>query len=226
MKFFRAAPVLVALAFLLGTVPAFATEAPDSPDAYAPEAGEVLTDGGSDSSVSDSGGSDLPAPDGDGPVLDDTPSDTDGNDTPVDDTPSDTDGDDVPVEDAPSDADGDDAPAEDTPSEPVNDGSNLDGFLSNSDNRTHTTVTDIGGGKSEYPSGDLSGSLPEFLRAMFGEYTPKTQTVTTYLDGQVLDVSTEYVPGIAGMDMEWIASVILFGLVVFCLFRLLGGMVR
>lgn len=71
-----------------------------------------------------------------------------------------------------------------------------------------------------------SGTLPGFLRSMFGEYTPKTQTVTTYYDGELLDVSTAYVPGIAGMDVEWIASVILFGVVVYCLFRMLGGMVR
>ena len=93
-------------------------------------------------------------------------------------------------------------------------------------------VADIGG--SEYPSGEdspgstpvSSGTLPGFLRLMFGEYTPKTQIVTTYYNGQPIDVSIEYVPGVAGMDMEWLASVILFGVVVYCLFRMLGGMVR
>lgn len=102
----------------------------------------------------------------------------------------------------------------------------------NLDNRTYTTVADAGGAEAlveesvptDTPDG--SGTLPGFLRAMFGPYTPKTQTVTTYFDGQPLDVSTEYVPGLAGLDVEWIASVALFGMVVYCLFRLLGGIVK
>lgn len=178
MKFFRqASPVLVALALFLGIVPAFASEAPDFAGSYAPETGEVLTDD-----------PDIPAPSGDGPVLDYTPPDT------------------VTVS-----------------------GADVTVYL---DDRSYTSVIDVGGGLSpaddDIPSvshGD-SGTLPGFLRAMFGEYTPKTQIVSTYFDGQLMEVSTEYVPGIAGMDMEWIASVILFGLVVYCLFRMLGGMVR
>lgn len=100
------------------------------------------------------------------------------------------------------------------------------------DNRTYTTVADVDGtaAPAEDPAPadtpDGSGTLPSFLRAMFGPYTPKTQTVTTYFDGQPLDVSTEYVPGLAGLDVEWLASVALFGMVVYCLFRLLGGIVK
>lgn len=168
MKFFRAtAPVLVALAVCLGIAPAFAVAAPDSPDTYAPEIGEVLTDD-PDSSASA----------GANPVLDDTRLDTDSG------------GNDITV-------------------------------------HSHISVTDIDGVEST--PGTVppdSGTLPGFLRSMFGEYTPKTQTVTTYYDGELLDVSTEYVPGFAGIDVEWLASVILFGIVVYCLFRMLGGMVR
>ena len=158
MKFFRwTSSVLVALVVLLGTVPAFASVAPDFTDA----------------NTSD-------------PVLNE-------------------------------------------PSSVTCSGSDVTVYL---DDRSYTSVVDVGG--SEVPVmedtfGDApvdSISLPGFLRAMFGEYTPKTQTVTTYFDGQLLDVTTEYVPGIAGMDMEWIASVALFGMVVYCLFRMLGGMVR
>ena len=93
------------------------------------------------------------------------------------------------------------------------------------DDRSYTSVVDVAGNIPVNASVD-SGTLPGFLRSMFGEYTPKTQTVSTYFDGQLLGVSTEYVPGIAGMDMEWIASVVLFGVVLYCLFRMLGGMVR
>ena len=182
MKFFRqSSPVLVALVLLLGIVPAFAGAAPDPADAYASEAGEVLTDD-----------LDSPASAGDNLVLDDIPSDTGG-------TTVTCSGADVTV---------------------------------SLDNRSYVSVVDVGGGEDvlgEDTPGMApadTGTLPGFLRAMFGEYIPKTQTVTVYFDGQPLDVSTEYVPGVAGMDMEWIASVILFGVVVYCMFRFLGGLVR
>lgn len=62
--------------------------------------------------------------------------------------------------------------------------------------------------------------------SIFGEYTPKTQSVTTYYDGQLMDSSTEYVPGIAGMDMEWIAGFVIFTVLLYCLMKLLGGIVK
>lgn len=185
MKFFRStAPVLVALALFLGIVPAFASEALDPPDAYAPEAGEVLTD-------------------------DAEPSAPSGDDTAVDDTPADTGA----------------GAFGSVLSEPISvtcSGSDVTVYL---DDRSYTSVVDAGGSGIPRKASD-TGTLPGFLRAMFGEYTPKTQTVTTYFDGKPLETSTEYVPGIAGMDVEWIASVFLFGMVVYCLFRILGGMVR
>ena len=186
MKFFRAtAPGLVALVFLLCSVPAFAVEAPNSADAYASEAGEVLEDD-----------LDPPTPAGDTPVLGDSPSDTGA---------------------------GGSGSVLSDPASVTCSGSEV---TVNLDDRSYTSVVDIDGGDifGEIPGN--SGTLPGFLRAMFGEYTPKTQTVSTYFDGQLLEVSTEYVPGVAGMDVEWIASVVLFGLVVYCLFRMLGGMVR
>lgn len=64
------------------------------------------------------------------------------------------------------------------------------------------------------------------LVAIFGEYTPKTQTVSTYYDGQLLDTSTEYVPGLAGADMEWIAGVVVFTVLLYCLMKLLGGVFK
>lgn len=64
------------------------------------------------------------------------------------------------------------------------------------------------------------------LVSIFGEYQPKTQTVSTYYDGQLMETSTEYVPGIAGMDLEWIAGVVVFTVLLYCLMKLLGGMVK
>lgn len=64
------------------------------------------------------------------------------------------------------------------------------------------------------------------LVSIFGEYQPRTQSVSTYYDGQLMDSSTEYVPGIAGMDMEWIAGVVVFTVLLYCLMKLLGGIVK
>lgn len=147
-------------------------------------------------------GPDTPAPAGDNSVLDDIPPDADGGSS-----------DSVPGVSASVTCSGADVTV-------------------NLDNRSYAFVVDVGGAEAPAEEDTLdevfvdSGTLPGFLRAMFGEYTPKTQVVTTYFDGQLLDVSTEYVPGLAGLDVEWIASVALFGMVVYCLFRLLGGMVR
>ena len=69
-------------------------------------------------------------------------------------------------------------------------------------------------------------TMRSVLVSIFGEYQPKTQTVSTYYDGQLMESSTEYVPGIAGMDMEWIAGVIVFTVLLYCLMKLLGGMVK
>lgn len=171
--------------------------ASDAPDASVPD------EAGTGEVLTD--GSDSSAPAGDEPVLDDIPSGTGGDNPAVDVT-------------APGGA-----------YTVTCSGADVTLHL---DNRTYATVADVGGAGApveELVSVDTldgSGTLPSFLRAMFGAYTPKTQTVTTYFDGQPLDVSTEYVPGLAGLDVEWIASVALFGMVVYCLFRLLGGVVK
>lgn len=62
--------------------------------------------------------------------------------------------------------------------------------------------------------------------AIFGEYTPLTQTVTTYFaDGSSVE-SVEYVPGLAGLDWVWIAGVVLFGITLYCIFRMIGGVLK
>lgn len=69
-------------------------------------------------------------------------------------------------------------------------------------------------------------SLADTIRSLFGSYTPRTQTVTTYYDGQPISIEEQIVPGLAGLDYEWIAGVALFALIIFCLFRLLGGVLK
>ena len=89
---------------------------------------------------------------------------------------------------------------------------------------SYTRTVDILDGTVFFDLDDLT--MRSALTAIFGEYTPKTQTVSTYYDGQLLDTSTEYVPGLAGMDMEWIAGVIVFTVLLYCFMKLLGGVFK
>lgn len=76
-------------------------------------------------------------------------------------------------------------------------------------------------------SGSLSGSsLISAVTALFGEYTPKTYNVTTYLSDGTAVQSTEIVPGLAGLDYEWIAGAAFFALVLYGLLRLIGGLIK
>lgn len=87
---------------------------------------------------------------------------------------------------------------------------------------SYTRTVDI----LDMPFLDDLPTIRSVLVSIFGEYQPKTQTVSTYYDGQLMESSTEYVPGIAGMDMEWIAGVAVFTVLLYCLMKLLGGMVK
>lgn len=69
-------------------------------------------------------------------------------------------------------------------------------------------------------------ALVDTIRSLFGPYTPRTQTVTTFYDGQPISIDEQVIPGLAGLDYEWIAGVVLFALIVYCLFRILGGVLK
>lgn len=72
---------------------------------------------------------------------------------------------------------------------------------------------------------DTTG-LPGIVKSVFGEYTPRTQTITeTRADGTVL-TSVECVPGLAGLDWYWLSGVFMFGLVLWSFFRFLGGILK
>lgn len=69
-------------------------------------------------------------------------------------------------------------------------------------------------------------TLPAAIVGLFGEYQPRTQTVTEYFsDGSTVEY-TQIVPGLAGLDWTWIASVFIFALALYCVFRAIGGMLR
>ena len=76
------------------------------------------------------------------------------------------------------------------------------------------------------PHTEDSTGLPGVVKSVFGEYHPRTQTVTeTLADGTVL-TSTECVPGLAGLDWYWISGVFMFGLILWSFFRFLGGVLK
>lgn len=69
-------------------------------------------------------------------------------------------------------------------------------------------------------------SIPAVLVSLFGEYQPRTQTVTEHLaDGSTVEY-TQIVDGVAGIDWTWIASVSLFAMFLYCLLRMIGGCLR
>ena len=71
-----------------------------------------------------------------------------------------------------------------------------------------------------------SETMPGLVTALFGSYTPRTQTVTEYLPDGSNVTYTEVVPGLAGLDWPWIASVALFAMSLYCVFRMIGGLFK
>lgn len=69
--------------------------------------------------------------------------------------------------------------------------------------------------------------MVDVITSILGEYRRQTYTVEQYdSNGDLIATSTEYVPGLAGLDWAWIAGAIFFGLVLSAGFRLLGGLIR
>lgn len=87
------------------------------------------------------------------------------------------------------------------------------------------TVVDLRSNSSYF--GDVAElGLKSVIRSIFGEYTPNmtTTTVTETVDGEVVTTLIDVIAsGSAGVDWEYISGVFLFGLMLFCLFKLLGG---
>lgn len=76
-------------------------------------------------------------------------------------------------------------------------------------------------------SSDGSSVMADVVTAVFGEYHRQTYTVSHYdSSGNVIATSTEFVPGLAGLDYAWIAGVSLFALLLAGFLRLIGGLLR
>jgi len=72
------------------------------------------------------------------------------------------------------------------------------------------------------PASYASGTMADAIINLFGEYQPRTQTVTDYHSDGTSVSYEQYVPGAAGMDWNWLAGAALFTVVLWSLFKLLG----
>lgn len=76
--------------------------------------------------------------------------------------------------------------------------------------------------------GGLTGTLKDLIISIFGEYEPIltpttfTETIDNVTTTTIIDAVAS---GSAGVDWEWCAGVFLFGIMLFCLFKLLGGII-
>lgn len=86
------------------------------------------------------------------------------------------------------------------------------------------TLNDL---RSADPNGDgLADGLKAVIRSVFGTYQPNmtTAAITETVDGETVTTLVDVVAeGAAGVDYEYLAGVLLFGIMLFCLFKLLGG---
>ena len=75
-------------------------------------------------------------------------------------------------------------------------------------------------------AGGVRSAFVDAVVSIFGEYSPRTQVVTTYLPDGTSVQNVEYVPGLAGLDWVWIFAVVLFCIVIYCIFRMIGGVLK
>lgn len=77
-----------------------------------------------------------------------------------------------------------------------------------------------------YEIADGDTSLLAIVNSVFGDYQPRTQTVTeTYADGSTVTY-TEVVDGLGGLDYYWLCGVLVFGIVLVSFFKFLGGIFK
>lgn len=69
-------------------------------------------------------------------------------------------------------------------------------------------------------------TMKDVVTLVLGDYSPRTQTVTQYLSDGSTESHTEIVPGVAGLDWEWISGAGLFGLVLFSFLKLVGVLLK
>ena len=78
-------------------------------------------------------------------------------------------------------------------------------------------------------AGDVVTGLKALIISIFGEYTPvmTTMAVTETVDNVTTTTLVDAVAeGAAGVDYEWLSGVFLFGILLYCLMKLLGGVLK
>lgn len=78
-------------------------------------------------------------------------------------------------------------------------------------------------------SSEVLTGLKSMVTSIFGEYTPVTTTsvISETVGDDVHQYLVETVaPGAAGVDYEWVAGVLLFAIMLYCLMKLLGGVLK
>lgn len=89
------------------------------------------------------------------------------------------------------------------------------------------SIADLDEAETGVSGSGEEASMRDVIVQVFGEYSPRTQTVTQYLsDGSLLGTTTEIVPGVAGMDWSWISGVLLFALVLASFLKLVGVLLK
>lgn len=68
------------------------------------------------------------------------------------------------------------------------------------------------------------------IQSLFGAYIPITYSETTYVWDEVnqtfLSIQNEIIPaGAAGVNWNWIAGVFLFGIMLYSVLRIVGGLI-
>lgn len=77
------------------------------------------------------------------------------------------------------------------------------------------------------PPDGAADTMDQVVVKVLGKYQRRTMTVQEMdTEGNVLATSTQYVPGLAGLDWEWIAGAALFGLMILCVMRTIGGLLK
>lgn len=76
-----------------------------------------------------------------------------------------------------------------------------------------------------YVEGD-SGALVSVVKTVFGDYQPRTQTVTEVRSDGSTVTYTETVDGFAGLDWYWLGGVLVFCIVLLSFFKFLGGIFK
>lgn len=90
---------------------------------------------------------------------------------------------------------------------------------------TAATAASVFGSTSDLDTAPAREGLAGLINSIFGEYTPRTYTTSTYIDGEAVE-TTEIVPGLAGLDWSWLCGVALFALMLYSVLRLFGGVLR